>query len=126
MKKNLELPEIPINIIWRNAIPKGMSLTPRHSPRCMLKIPDRVRVEETLGTHLPSISKSQSAANTPIRASPRIAKDKNYEFPDFPELPKRYNVIVSQDAEIKSSSPRNEICENYDIPDIDAYLSKNS
>lgn len=131
--KNTDLPKIPSGIFWKDGIPKGMSLTPRSSPRCMLKIPGKELAEElqAQGVHLPLVGRSKSAANTPIRAPTRIAKDKNYEFPEISN--KKYNVIVTQDEEedkYQSGNPEElelnnrKYCENYDLPDFDEYLKR--
>ena len=81
-------------------LPKGKSLTPKAIPRCTLKIPDRFQVGEEIkhgNLQFPLISKSKSAA-TPIRISPRILKNKDYEFPDV--IKHSYKVIITDDNEM--------------------------
>ena len=131
--KNTDLPELLSGTFWKNRVPQGMSLTPRSSPRCMLKIPGRELAEElqAQAVHLPMVNRSKSAANTPIHAPTRIAKDKNYAFPEISN--KKYTVIITQDEEeIKHQAENNKeaeldnrkYCENYDFPDFDEYLKR--
>ena len=53
----------------------------RDSPRCMLRIPDATNFLQIPSLSLPSVVKSKSPSPLPI--SPRIAKDKGYEFPEI-------------------------------------------
>lgn len=79
----MENPEIsPIRMNLRTSTP-----TSRDSPRCMLRIPESVTPDmlKVPDVRLPGINKGQSFShsNSPLPLSPRMAKNKDIEFPDI-------------------------------------------
>jgi hypothetical protein len=97
--------EINIEVDLAPLYPKGFSPSSRdsqrsrESPRCMLRIPEKVTSDmlKVPLAQFPSINKQKtSPCNSPLPLSPRIIKDKNYEFPD----PNRVNLL-RDDSEVK-------------------------
>lgn len=70
----------PILMNLRAPSPKN-----RDSPRCMLRIPEAVTPSmlKVPGIHLPGIVRAQSHSNSPLPLSPRVAKNKDIEFPEI-------------------------------------------
>jgi hypothetical protein len=64
---------------------KRLSSPSTESPRCILKIPEKVQSNllHVPNSSFPSIHKPFSSNNSPLPLSPRIIKDKDYEFPDI-------------------------------------------
>ncbi|OMJ74019.1 hypothetical protein SteCoe_27136 [Stentor coeruleus] len=63
---------------------KTLPPSSKDSPRCMLRIPENVasNLLQAPQSTFPSIHKAHSATSSPFSLTPRIAKDKNFEFPD--------------------------------------------
>lgn len=64
---------------------KGVS-GKEESPRCMLRIPDKLPNDllKVPSKILPAIGKAYSAANSPLPLSPRTGRAKGFDFPDVP------------------------------------------
>lgn len=93
--ENSEISPIQMNL--RSPTP-----TDRDSPRCMLRIPrvvtpDMLKVPDT---RLPEINKGQSFShsNSPLPLSPRMAKNKDIEFPDIRNKP--HNDLIEINAKV--------------------------
>ena len=90
--------------IYSFKLAKGISLPPKDTQKCVLKIPDKHRTDKVLdgiSLQLPVLQKSKSAANTPLRLCSRILKNKDYEFPEI--LKKTYKFVISGETEINEN-----------------------
>lgn len=82
--KNTNSPEEQQNAQTKLIIFKSLPPSSKDSPRCMLRIPENAAVEllQAPQPTFPPIHKAHSATSSPFSLTPRIAKDKNFEFPD--------------------------------------------
>ena len=69
----------------------------RDSPRCQLRIPQQLTPDmlQQGKLELPNINKANSHRNSPLPLSPRIAKNKDIEFPDIYDRVNKDSQVIN-------------------------------